>query len=129
MRSRWSLLVLAVLLIATASHVLGASLFSFDVWMRKVDHRSIDVQHAIAAHDPASAGAAAQDLETLYDQMAQYLDEHDLAAAAALARDDVARAQAIQQRLAQADYEAAEQQAVAITQGCNGCHRRYRPLD
>lgn len=119
----------ALACLVAAHCALAASVFDFGVWMRRIDKRSVAVQHKLAARDDAGALADAQELARLYGQMEAFFVESGYGQQGAdWSRDDAQRAQALAEAIGRGDYADAEQHAVGITRACSGCHDRYRPF-
>ena len=80
--------VAALALIATAATVArAASVLDFDVWMRAIDKRSVEVQRNIDARKTDAAVADAQELARLYGLMETYfVDDGHFADAVEMSR-------------------------------------------
>jgi len=116
-------------LAAVAVTAARASVFDFDVWMRAIDKRSVDVQKNIAAGKTADATADAQELARLYGLMTDYFvaDGHS-PDAVEMSRAGKAQADAIPPALAAHDVEAAASSALALARSCNDCHDAHKPF-
>jgi len=107
----------------------AASMLDFDVWMRAIDRRSVDVQKNIEARRPEAAIADARELARLYALMAQYfVDDGHAADAVQMSRDGLALAQAIPPAIAAQHYEAAASAALELSHACNDCHDVHKPF-
>ncbi|HEY9028680.1 MAG TPA: hypothetical protein VIP05_30605 [Burkholderiaceae bacterium] len=130
-RARATLLaVAAVALAATAATVArAASVLDFDVWMRAIDKRSVDVQRNIDARRTDAAIADAQELARLYGLMeAYFVADGQKADAVDMSRSGKALATAIPAALGAQDYDAASRAAVDLAHACNDCHDVHKPF-
>jgi hypothetical protein len=130
-RARATLLaVAAVALAATAATVArAASVLDFDVWMRAIDKRSVEVQRNIDARKTDAAVADAQELARLYGLMETYfVDDGHFADAVEMSRSGKALAAAIPGALATQDYDKASKAAVDLAHACNDCHDVHKPF-
>ena len=119
-----------VTLFATAITTARAeSVFDFDVWMRAIDKRSVDVQKNIDARKTEAAIADAQELARLYDLMETYFvaDGH-APDAVTMSRSGKALASAIPTALAAQDFDTASTSALALARSCNDCHDSHKPF-
>jgi len=130
-RARATLAAVAALaLAATAAAVArAASVLDFDVWMRAIDKRSVDVQRNIDARRTDAAVADAQELARLYGLMETYfVDDGHFADAVEMSRSGKALAAAIPGALAAQDYDKASSAAVDLAHACNDCHDVHKPF-
>ena len=130
-RARATLLaVAAVAGIATAATVArAASVLDFDVWMRAIDKRSVEVQRNIDARKTDAAAADAQELARLYGLMETYfVDDGHAADAVEMSRSGKALAAGIPSALAAQDYDKASKAAVDLAHACNDCHDVHKPF-
>ena len=128
-RRRARVLVATVALAAAAlSTVQAASVFDLDVWMRTIDHRSVDVQKHLEGRDGDAAAADARELEQLYARMEEFFAHEDRADdATGLSRDGRQLAAAIHEAVARGDWPAASGAARDLSRACNDCHDRFKP--
>ena len=130
-RARATLLaVAAVAGIATAATVArAASVLDFDVWMRAIDKRSVEVQRNIDARKTDAAAADAQELARLYGLMEAYFvaDGHT-DDAVTMSRSGKELAAAIPAALATQEYDKASKAAVDLAHACNDCHDVHKPF-
>ncbi len=122
--------VAALLLVATAATVArAASVLDFDVWMRAIDKRSVDVQKNIEARRTEAAVADAQELSRLYGLMQTYfVDDGHKPDAVEFSRSGKAFADAIPTALAAQDFDGAARSAVELAHACNDCHDVHKPF-
>ena len=120
---------LVALCAAAATAARAASVLDFDVWMRAIDKRSVDVQKNIEARKTAAAVADAQELARLYGLMETYfVDDGKAPDAVALSRSGKALAAGIPAALAAQDFDGAASSALAIAHACNDCHDNHKPF-
>ena len=120
-------LFLLTLLLSNTSH--SASILDFDIWMRKIDTRIVDVQRKLDAQDDAAAIAQAREIEDLYAKMEAYFVAKDASAdAIKLSRESKELAGVIVKSVAEKKYEAGGNAAVTIARACTDCHDLYRPF-
>jgi hypothetical protein len=130
-RARATLAAVAALaLVATAASVArAASVLDFDVWMRAIDRRSVEVQRNIDARRTDAAVADAQELARLYGLMeAYFVDDGHKSDAVDMSRSGKALAAAIPAALAAQDYDKASKSAVDLAHACNDCHDVHKPF-
>ena len=130
-RARATLAAVAALaLVATAATaVRAASVLDFDIWMRAIDKRSVEVQRNIDARRTDAAVADAQELARLYGLMETYfVDDGHFADAVEMSRSGKALAAAIPGALAAQDYDKASRAAVDLAHACNDCHDVHKPF-
>ncbi|MGZ5819073.1 MAG: hypothetical protein ACXWJD_10035 [Burkholderiaceae bacterium] len=107
----------------------AASMLDFDIWMRKIDKRVVDVQKKMDLHDDVAATKNAKEMEELYKNMEDYFvvagnaDE-----GVKISRDGKEQAGLIVASIEAKDYEAGSNAAVAIAKACTNCHELYRPF-
>ena len=107
----------------------AASVLDFDVWMRAIDKRSVDVQKTIEARKPEAAAADAQELARLYGLMETYfVDDGKAPDAVALSRSGKALAAGIPAALAAQDFDGAAKAALELSHACNDCHDNHKPF-
>ncbi len=107
----------------------AASVLDFDVWMRAIDKRSVDVQKNIEARKPEAAAADAQELARLYGLMETYfVDDGKAPDAVALSRSGKALAAGIPAALAAQDFDGAAKAALELSHACNDCHDNHKPF-
>jgi hypothetical protein len=107
----------------------AASMLDFDIWMRKIDKRVVDVQKKMALQDDASALAQATEIEELYNKMEDYFDAAGNADdAVKMSREGKEMGVLIAKSVQAKDYEAGSNAAVVIAKGCTNCHEVYRPF-
>ncbi len=130
-RKRATLAAVALATLATTALTAAraASVFDFDVWMREIDKRSVDVQKNIDARKTDAAIADAQALARLYGLMETYFvaDGHR-PDAVTMSRDGKALASAIPTALSAQDFEAASKSALELARSCNDCHDVHKPF-
>lgn len=115
--------------IVLAPVVYAASVLDFDVWMRAIDKRSVDVQKNIARRDAAAARADAQEIERLYALMETFFaDAGNAPDAVQISRDGKDLAAFITGLVDAQDFDGAGQAARRIAQACNDCHDAYKPF-
>jgi len=130
-RPRATLAAVAALAFAAglATAARAASVLDFDVWMRAIDKRSVDVQKNIDARRTDAAAADAQELARLYALMeAYFVDDGQAPDAVELSRSGKALAAAIPTALAAQDYAGASRAAVDLAHACNDCHDVHKPF-
>ena len=122
--------VVFVTLAALAATVArAASMLDFDVWMRAIDKRSVEVQRNIDARRTDAAVADARELARLYGLMeAYFVADGQKADAVELSRSGKALATAIPGALAAQDYDKASRAAVDLAHACNDCHDVHKPF-
>jgi hypothetical protein len=107
----------------------AASVLDFDVWMRAIDKRSVDVQKNIEARKPEAAAADAQELARLYGLMETYfVDDGKAPDAVTLSQSGKALAASIPAALAAQDYDGAAKAALELAHACNDCHDNHKPF-
>jgi hypothetical protein len=127
MNLRW--LVLALLLGTLTSHANAQSIFDFDDWMQRIDDSSQDLQRHIDGRRREQAVDTARDIEQLYALMEKFFEKRgDASDAIRISREGKALAALIQSDLAKQKFKNAKANAIAIAQGCRGCHTHYKPL-
>jgi hypothetical protein len=130
-RARATLLAVAALAVVAAAATVAraASVLDFEVWMRAIDKRSVDVQRNIDARRTDAAVADAQELARLYGLMETYfVDDGQKADAIEMSRSGKALAAAIPSALAAQDYDRASKAAVDLAHACNDCHDVHKPF-
>jgi hypothetical protein len=122
--------VAAVTLVATAmTAVRAASMLDFDVWMRAIDKRSVDVQKNIDARKTDAAIADARELARLYGLMETYfVDDGHFADAVTMSQSGRTLAAGIPAALAAQDFDGASKAALEIAHTCNDCHDVHKPF-
>jgi len=128
-RATLAAVVLVTLAAAAITTARAASVFDFDVWMRAIDKRSVDVQKNIDARKTDAAIADAQELARLYGLMETYFvaDGHT-PDAVAMSRSGKALASAIPTALAAQDFDTASKSALDLARSCNDCHDSHKPF-
>jgi hypothetical protein len=120
-------LFLFALLLSNTSH--SASVLDFDIWMRKIDTRIVDVQRKLDARDDPDAIAQAREIEDLYAKMeAYFVAKGESADAIKLSRESKELAGVIAKSVTTKNYEAGGNAAVTIARACTDCHDLYRPF-
>lgn len=120
-------LFLFALLLSNTSH--SASVLDFDIWMRKIDTRIVDVQRKLDSRDDAEALAQAREIEDLYAKMeAYFVAKGESADAIKLSRESKELAGVIVSSVAAKNYQAGGNAAVTIAKACTDCHDLYRPF-
>ena len=120
-------LVALCAVVATAAR--AASVLDFDVWMRAIDKRSVDVQKNIEARKTDAAAADARELARLYGLMeAYFVDDGKAPDAVTLSQSGRALADGIPAALAVQDYDGAAKAALALSHACNDCHDNHKPF-
>ena len=130
-RARATLAAVAFITLAAAAITAAraASVLDFDVWMRAIDKRSVDVQKNIEARKPDAAVADAQELSRLYGLMQTYfVDDGRAADAVEFSRSGKALADAIPTAIAAGDFDAASKAALDLSHACNDCHDVHKPF-
>ena len=128
-RATLAAVVLVTLVAAVATAARAASILDFDVWMRAIDKRSVDVQKNIDARKTEAATADAQELARLYQLMETYfVDDAHSADAVEMSRSGKAFAAAIGPALAAKDYDGASKAALDLSHACNDCHDVHKPF-
>ncbi|HYP33229.1 MAG TPA: hypothetical protein VES00_15275 [Burkholderiaceae bacterium] len=130
-RARATLAAVATLALAAGAATVAraASVLDFDVWMRAIDKRSVDVQRNIDARRTDAAVADARELARLYGLMeAYFVDDGHRADAVDMSRSGQALAAAIPSALAAQDYDKASRAAVDLAHACNDCHDVHKPF-
>ena len=131
-RARATLAAVALVTLGAAAAVTAAraaSVLDFDVWMRAIDKRSVDVQKNIDARRTDAAIADAQELARLYGLMETYFvaDGHTQDAVT-MSQDGKALASAIPVALAAQDFATASKSALDLSRSCNDCHDAHKPF-
>ena len=107
----------------------AASVLDFDIWMRAIDKRSVDVQKNIEARKPEAAAADAQELARLYGLMETYfVDDGKAPDAVTLSQTGKALAAGIPAALAAQDFDGAAKAALELSHACNDCHDNHKPF-
>ena len=107
----------------------AASVLDFDVWMRAIDKRSVDVQKNIEAHRSEAAIADAREIERLYGLMETYfVDDGHAPDAVTLSRSGRTLAANIPPAIAAQDFDGAAKAALEISHACNDCHDNHKPF-
>ena len=107
----------------------AASVLDFDVWMRAIDKRSVDVQKNIEARKSEAAVADAREIERLYGLMETYfVDDGHAPDAVTLSQSGKALAAGIPAALAARDFDGASKAALEISHACNDCHDVHKPF-
>ncbi|MDR3481420.1 MAG: hypothetical protein P4L91_11995 [Burkholderiaceae bacterium] len=120
-------LFLFALLLSDTSH--SASVLDFDIWMRKIDTRIVDVQRKLDSRDDAEALAQAREIEDLYAKMeAYFVAKGESADAIKLSRESKELAGVIAKSVTTKNYQAGGNAAVTIARACTDCHDLYRPF-
>ena len=120
-------LFLFALLLSNTSH--SASVLDFDIWMRKIDTRIVDVQRKLDARDDPDAIAQAREIEDLYAKMeAYFVAKGESADAIKLSRESKELAAVIVNSVTAKNYQAGGNAAVTIARACTDCHDLYRPF-
>ena len=120
-------LFLFALLLSNTSH--SASVLDFDIWMRKIDTRIVDVQRKLDARDDPDAIAQAREIEDLYAKMeAYFVAKGESADDIKLSRESKDLAAVIVNSVAAKNYQAGGNAAVTIARACTDCHDLYRPF-
>ena len=130
-RARATLAAVAVITLAATvvTAARAASVLDFDVWMRAIDKRSVDVQRNIEARKTEAAAADAQELARLYALMETYfVDDGHAPDAVTLSQSGKALAAGIPASLAAQDYDGAAKAALEISHACNDCHDNHKPF-
>ena len=130
-RSRATLLAVALVALCAVAVTAAraASVLDFDVWMRAIDKRSVDVQKNIEARRTDAAVADAQELARLYGLMETYfIDDGHAGDAVTLSQSGKALASGIPAALAAQDFDGAASSALAIAHACNDCHDNHKPF-
>ena len=128
-RATLAAIVLSTLSATAITAARAASVFDFDVWMREIDKRSVDVQKNIDARRTDAAIADAQELARLYGLMETYFvaDGHTQDAVT-MSQDGKALASAIPVALAAQDFATASKSALDLSRSCNDCHDSHKPF-
>jgi hypothetical protein len=127
MNKRW--LTLALMLGALSGTAIAQSIFEFDDWMQRIDDSSQDLQRHIDGRRRDQAVDTARDIEQLYGLMEKFFEKRgDSSDAIRISREGKALAALIQSDLARQRFKNARANAIAIAQGCRGCHTNYKPL-
>ena len=130
-RARATLAAVVVITLAAVavSAARAASVLDFDVWMRAIDKRSVDVQKNIAAGRTDSAIADAQELARLYGLMeAYFVDDGHAPDGVTMSQSGKALAAAIPAALAARDVDGAAKSALDLAHACNDCHDNHKPF-
>jgi hypothetical protein len=127
MNKRW--LTLALVLGVLSGTAAAQSILDFDDWMQRIDDSSQDLQRHIDGRRREQASDMARDIEQLYGFMEKFFEKRgDSSDAIRLSREGKALAALIQNDLAKRRFKNAKANAIAIAQGCRGCHTNYKPL-
>jgi hypothetical protein len=128
-RATFTLVALVALTATALTAARAASVLDFDVWMRAIDKRSVDVQKNIEARKTEAAAADAQELARLYGLMeAHFVDDGHAPDAVTLSQSGKALAAGIPASLAAQDYDGAARAALEISHACNDCHDNHKPF-
>lgn len=120
------LLALMALAVGTSS---AASMLDFDIWMRKIDKKIVDVQKRISKKEDEAAIQSAEEIEDMYLKMENYFiqikhpDE-----AVQMSREGRQAAAMISASVRNQDYDKGALAAVSIAKACSACHDNYRPF-
>ncbi len=107
----------------------AASILDFDIWMRAIDKRSVDVQRNIDAHKAEAAAADARELARLYALMETYfVDDGHAPDAVTQSETGKVLAAGIPAALAAQDFDGAARAALEISHACNDCHDAHKPF-
>ena len=121
-----SLVTLSAIAITAAR---AASVLDFDVWMRAIDKRSVDVQKNIEARKSDAAIADAREIERLYGLMETYfVDDGHAPDAVTLSQSGKTLAAGIPAAIAAQDFDGAAKAALEISHACNDCHDNHKPF-
>ena len=121
-----SLVTLSAIAITAAR---AASVLDFDVWMRAIDKRSVDVQKNIEARKSDAAIADAREIERLYGLMETYfVDDGHAPDAVTLSQSGKTLAAGIPTAIAAQDFDGAAKAALEISHACNDCHDVHKPF-
>lgn len=122
-------LLMATCAALTANVVPAASILEFDIWMRKIDKRILDVQRTIHGRDAPAAIAHAKEIETLYRLMEEYFISKGKADDAVnLSVEGRSFAGTIAKAVESNDYDTALRAALGIAKACSTCHDAYKPF-
>ncbi len=122
-------LLISLALLAAPLAPQAASKLDLGIWMRAIDHKSVNVQKALAAGRHDEAAADAQALQKLYADMTAFFEkDYPAADAVGFSREGERHAAAITAALTAGDISAARGSARAIALACNDCHDPYKPL-
>ena len=107
----------------------AASILDFDIWMRAIDKRSVEVQRNIEARKADAASADARELARLYALMETYfVDDGHAPDAVTLSQSGRTLAAGISASLAAQDFDGAARSALSIAHACNDCHDNHKPF-
>ena len=131
---RSGLVTLALLVPATAllmpGHVHAASLLEFDVWMQKIEKRTLSMFRNLKRSEGAAAAADAREVQALYKLMEDYFvargDAHD---AVKMSKDGVKLAETVALSATASRFDAAKTAATTLARACRDCHTDYKPLE
>jgi soluble cytochrome b562 len=105
------------------------SLFDFDVWMEKIEKRSLSLQRALEAGDVGAAGAHGAEMRDLYAKMEQYFIAKGIDhGAVVLAREGIAQLDQVTRSARRGDLDSALAAARTVARACRDCHLKYKPL-
>ena len=130
-RARATLAAVALVTLAAAAVTAAraASVLDFDVWMRAIDKRSVDVQKNIDARRSDAAIADARELARLYGLMETYfVADGQTPDAVTMSQDGKALASAIPAAIAAQDFTTASKSALDLARSCNDCHDAHKPF-
>jgi cytochrome c553 len=128
-RGRSAFMMLLVLLMTAMQSSLAASMLDFDIWMRKIDKKIVDVQKRISQKEDEAAIQSAEEIEDLYLKMENYFIQiKHPEEAVQMSRDGKDAAAIISASVRNQNYDKGAQAAVSIAKACSACHDSYRPF-
>jgi hypothetical protein len=128
-RGRFSFMMLLVMMATAMQSSLAASMLDFDIWMRKIDKKIVDVQKRISLKEDEAAIQSAEEIEGLYLKMENYFIQiKHPEEAVQMSKDGKDAAAIISASVRNQDYEKGALAAVSIAKACSACHDSYRPF-
>ncbi|MES2036449.1 MAG: hypothetical protein V4495_01305 [Pseudomonadota bacterium] len=128
-RGRHVCMMLLVLMATAMQSSLAASMLDFDIWMRKIDKKIVDVQKRISQKEDEAAIQSAEEIEDLYLKMENYFIQiKHPEEAVQMSRDGKDAAAIISASVRNQDYDKGALAAVSIAKACSACHDNYRPF-
>ncbi|MFZ6778585.1 hypothetical protein ACO0LD_17325 [Undibacterium sp. Ji83W] len=128
-RRRCVCTMLLALMVTAMQSSLAASMLDFDIWMRKIDKKIVDVQKRISQKEDEAAIQSAEEIEDLYLKMENYFIQiKHPEEAVQMSRDGKDAAAIISASVRNQDYDKGALAAVSIAKACSACHDSYRPF-
>lgn len=112
-----------------AAGVGAQSLLEFDLWMQRIEKRSLSMQRSLQRQDAPTSIADAREMLELYQRMQQYfVDRGESGSAVELSAQGRELIAKVIESAGSANYAVALQSAIALANDCRDCHEEYKPL-